>query len=407
MMKFLDELFFNLMKEISPDRRVKPYITEKDFEKIVANGVNWLVDKGFNKNNLRNIEMNGDVFNYYNINPKEFIKKIPLVSRKLALVSMGVMGLGNHFIEMQRCDKIINKNIAEKFGINKNNVVFMIHSSPDAFGKSMHDHFSFRSNKVQKFSQIYRKIYDRLSISNNDITRKTVFGINYYANKIYRYLNWKLGIINKYQGQSYKTIPIDSSFGRNFINASYAELNFGFTNRMMQYSLIEKVLNKSFQNVKLSLLYDGNHDAFQKEYLDGEAYWMHRNGSGRAYPKHMMKGHKIYSKTGQPITMPGSMGHASYLCAATRGNRKAFYSASHGAGRILDKPETLGRFNQSDVIKEMKNKKIRLYRFGQGNIVEEAPSSYKDISEVVNVLKQNKIADPVVKLKPIAVLKGN
>ena len=55
----------------------------------------------------------------------------------------------------------------------------------------------------------------------------------------------------------------------------------------------------------------------------------------------------------------------------------------------------------------MKSKKIRLYRFGRGNIVEEAPSSYKDVNEVVNVLQKNKIADPVVELRPIAVLKGN
>ena len=56
---------------------------------------------------------------------------------------------------------------------------------------------------------------------------------------------------------------------------------------------------------------------------------------------------------------------------------------------------------------KLEKKNIRLYRYGAGNIVEEAPSSYKDVSEVIKVVEKTKIAKPVVKLKPVAVLKGN
>ena len=39
-------------------------------------------------------------------------------------------------------------------------------------------------------------------------------------------------------------------------------------------------------------------------------------------------------------------------------------------------------------------------------LAEEAPLAYKDVDEVVNVVAKAKLAKKIVKLKPIAVIKG-
>lgn len=40
------------------------------------------------------------------------------------------------------------------------------------------------------------------------------------------------------------------------------------------------------------------------------------------------------------------------------------------------------------------------------NLLDESPLAYKDISEVIRSLKETGLAEPVVRLKPLAVLKG-
>jgi len=55
---------------------------------------------------------------------------------------------------------------------------------------------------------------------------------------------------------------------------------------------------------------------------------------------------------------------------------------------------------------EMYEKGIRLYRYGAGDIAEQAPGSFKDISQVVQAMRAHALATLVVRLKPIATLKG-
>jgi hypothetical protein len=42
--------------------------------------------------------------------------------------------------------------------------------------------------------------------------------------------------------------------------------------------------------------------------------WIHRSGACRVLPPQMMKQHPVFSLTGQPIPVPGSMGTSSYIC---------------------------------------------------------------------------------------------
>ena len=100
------------------------------------------------------------------------------------------------------------------------------------------------------------------------------------------------------------------------------------------------------------------------------------------------------------------MGHASYIGVAAEGAAGSFYSVNHGAGRVMDKPEALARFSEDDVVREMGDKDIRLYRYGAGDIAEQAPGSFKDISHIVDAMRAHDLARPVVRLRPVATLKG-
>jgi RNA-splicing ligase RtcB len=54
----------------------------------------------------------------------------------------------------------------------------------------------------------------------------------------------------------------------------------------------------------------------------------------------------------------------------------------------------------------MAARRIRLYRAGTMHIGEQAPGSFKDIQKVIEVMRGLHIAQPVVRVRPLATLKG-
>ena len=100
------------------------------------------------------------------------------------------------------------------------------------------------------------------------------------------------------------------------------------------------------------------------------------------------------------------MGSDSYVGVGVEGNAATYCSANHGAGRVLDKPQAMQQFSTASVEAEMAANHIRLYRGGTMDIAEQAPGSFKDIRAVVDVMRRLHIAQPVVRVRPLATLKG-
>src|SRR5207247_2318519 len=147
--------------------------------------------------------------------------------------------------------------------------------------------------------------------------------------------------------------------------------------------------------------YDCSHVAIKREQWNGEALWVHRHGASRALPAHLLSAHPVFSRTGQPVPIPGSMGHDSFIGIAEERAVESFCSVNHGAGRLLDKPEASKCFNERGVEQEMQRRNIRLYRYGAGNIAEQAPGAFKDISSVVEAMSALSLARPVARVRPV------
>jgi tRNA-splicing ligase RtcB len=114
--------------------------------------------------------------------------------------------------------------------------------------------------------------------------------------------------------------------------------------------------------------------------------WVHRKGAIRV-------------REGEFGIIPGSMGTSSYIVKGL-GNPDSFMSASHGAGRVMSRRKA----NES-ITEEMANAAMEGIKFGRWNgKYDEAPQAYKDIEEVIS--SESDLVDTVVKLKPLAVMKG-
>ena len=134
---------------------------------------------------------------------------------------------------------------------------------------------------------------------------------------------------------------------------------------------------------------------------------VHRKGSTRAFPPHHPLIPVDYQYTGQPVLIGGTMGTCSYILTGTeKGMEETFGSTCHGAGRARSRNNSRNKLDYAEVLEKLKTKGIAIRVASPKLVMEEAPESYKDVTEVVNTCHDAGISKKAVKLRPIAVVKG-
>ena len=97
--------------------------------------------------------------------------------------------------------------------------------------------------------------------------------------------------------------------------------------------------------------------------------------------------------------IPGSMGAKSFIVKG-KGNPESFNSCSHGAGRKMSRTEARNKYSEEDLIKQTSGIECRKDR----SVIDEIPSSYKDIDQVMN--DQVDLVEPIYELKQLICIKG-
>jgi len=171
-----------------------------------------------------------------------------------------------------------------------------------------------------------------------------------------------------------------------------------------------RVLKRPIEEIGLDIVYDLHHNTAKVEEhkVDGEKKLLlvHRKGSTRAYPPYSPFIPKVYEKIGQPVLIPGSMGTASYILVGLPTADKTFYSSAHGSGRVASRAAMIRKYRYSDALKQMENLGILVKSTTKEGIIEEMPEAYKNVDEVVLTTERAGISKIVVRMRPIAVIKG-
>ena len=102
-----------------------------------------------------------------------------------------------------------------------------------------------------------------------------------------------------------------------------------------------------------------------------------------------------------------TQGTCSYVLTGTQqGMDETFGSTCHGAGRAQSRNKSRRNLCYQEVLDNLVSKGISIRVASQKLIMEEAPESYKDVTNVVNTCHEAGISNKVVKLRPVAVVKG-
>lgn len=184
-------------------------------------------------------------------------------------------------------------------------------------------------------------------------------------------------------------LPVSSEPGRACLSDIRWALAFAAANRDALLAAAAQVIEEvTGVAAEATSRIDVHHNFVQEEEHLGRRVWVHRKGA-------------ISAPAGAPVLIPGSMGTASYI-AEGLGEATSFRSASHGAGRVMTRREARDRISVERLTGAMR-RVVHDERRAR-SLVEEAPSAYRDIAEVLE-----DEADLVVarlRLEPVVVLKG-
>ncbi|GAW80835.1 hypothetical protein, conserved [Plasmodium gonderi] len=326
----------------------------------VREGYAWIEDKLNCEDNGRSLYADS---NYVSVRAK-----------KRGITQMGTLGAGNHYAEIQIVDQIYDKRSAKIMGIEKKNqVCIMIHSGSRGLG--------------------------------HQVATDALIEMEKSMNK------YKINVIDK----QLACTPINSKEGKNYLKAMGSACNFAWINRSSMTFLarqtFSKIFNQSPDDLDMHVIYDVSHNIakIEEHIVDGKMkkLLVHRKGSTRAFPPFHPSVPLDYQYCGQPILIGGTMGTYSYVLTGTdKAMQSTFGSTCHGAGRALSRNKSRNTLNYVNVLQKLKDENISIRVASPKLIMEEAPESYKNVSDVVDTCHDAGISAKCFRLKPVAVIKG-
>lgn len=208
---------------------------------------------------------------------------------------------------------------------------------------------------------------------------------------------------------------IHSPEGQQYLSAMAAAANYAWVNRSSITFLARQAFAKQFHttpdDLDMALVYDVSHNIAKVEehLVDGrpKTLLVHRKGSTRAFPPHHPLIPVDYQFSGQPVLIGGTMGTCSYVLTGTEsGMQQTFGSTCHGAGRAKSRAGSRRQMDYTEVLDALQQKGIAIRVASPKLVMEEAPDSYKDVSQVVDTCHEAGLSNKCVRLRPIAVIKG-
>jgi tRNA-splicing ligase RtcB len=321
---------------------------------VLAGGAHWAVEKGYGVGaDLGRIESEGCLAGAAPSSVSDH-------ARERGKRQLGSLGSGNHFLEVQTVETVYDRRAAETLGLHEGAVTVMIHTGSRGLG--------------------HQVCTDYLDITGKALRR---YGITVPDRQL-------------------ACAPVDSEEARAYLGAMRAAANFAFANRQVLSHWTREVFARTLGiapgDLGMSPVYDVAHNIAKEEEhdVDGDRRRLivHRKGATRAFP-------------GQPVLVPGDMGRYSYLLMGTEvAMRETFGSTCHGAGRLMSRTAAVKAARGRRIGDELRQRGVLARATGRDALAEEMPEAYKDVQDVVAVVHRLGISTRVVRLRPLAVIKG-
>lgn len=344
-------------------RETAEKLSEPEINQVLDQGAKWAIKRGYGREeDLDFLEERG----CFEVANSSYVSDL---AKKRGQGQVGTLGSGNHFLEIQRVEKIFDEEIAHALGLFKDQITVLIHTGSRGLGHQVAtDYIRLMVQTMSKYNIV---LPDR----------------------------------------ELACVPCNSDEGQRYFAAMAAAANFAWANRQMITHRVReaflKILKNKFKKVNLQIVYDVAHNIAKIETHQGEKLCVHRKGATRAFPREHPDIPRAYQKIGQPVLIPGTMGTASYVLVGTKvGMKEAFGSTCHGSGRVMSRTKARKQVSGAELRKRLEAKGMVIRCASNRGLAEEAPFAYKDVNQVVDIVHKARLSKKVARLVPLAVIKG-
>jgi tRNA-splicing ligase RtcB len=356
-----DALEYQIPAGVGSTGRIR--LSPKEMDAMLAGGARWAVGRGYgHQADLERIEEGGAMSG---AEPTDVSAK----AKQRQQDEMGTLGSGNHYLEVQVVTQIYRPEIAEVYGLRRDDVVVSIHCGSRGLGHQIGTEF----------------------------LKKMLLCAGQHGIQL--------------PDRELACAPIHSAVGQSYLGAMRAAINCALANRQILTHLTRQAFARLFPGADLSLLYDVSHNTckIEEHAVEGRRrrLFVHRKGATRA----LGPGHPDISEAlraaGQPVLIGGTMGTASYVLAgAATSETQAFGSACHGAGRAMSRHAATRQWQGRRVVDDLAARGILIRSPSLRGVAEEAPGAYKDVAAVVGAADAAGLAHRVARLEPLVCIKG-
>ncbi len=364
--ELVDTMFHNVPSGVGEGGLVK--VSRQDLGRLATEGVAWAVEKGYAwPEDPRHIEAEG------HLEAASFDK---VSERAIARGrdQVGSLGSGNHFLEVQKVDRILDESAAKGLGLDHvGQVCVMIHTGSRGFGHQIATDYIATCEGVVK----------REKIDLPDLQLACA--------------------------------PIHSSEGQDYWSAMCCGANFAWNNRQLithgVRDAFARTFGRSAEDLGVDIVYDVCHNIGKVEEHEVEGrrrkVVVHRKGATRAFPAGHPETPAKYQGIGQPVLIPGDMGTCSFvLVGLPDAMQRSFGSSCHGAGRLMSRAAATRQYRANEVVRALSDRGIYIHAATKAGIVEEAPGAYKNVEDVVRVAEGAGLTKIVARMVPLGVVKG-
>ena len=364
--KLIDAIFENVPSGVGEKGKLR--LTGRQIDDVLDGGAEWAVKQGYGwEDDLTSCEESGSM-------KTADSSKVDMKAKQRGAPQLGTLGGGNHFLEIQKVERIFDQEAAKAFGINsEDQIMVSIHSGSRGCGHQIaSDYIRIMESALRKYN---------ISVPDRQLA----------------------------------CAPVNSQEGQDCFKAMSGAANYAWANRQLILHWVresfEQILGRSAEEMGMACVYDVAHNICKLEEHEFEGrrrkLYIHRKGATRAFDSSRQEVPQKYRKVGQPVLIPGDMGSASYVLVGTsNAMSETFGSTCHGAGRLMSRTSASKRFSANEVVALLQSRGIYIKAASRDGIIEEAPGAYKDVDEVVRVAHGAGISKMVARLKPLGVMKG-
>lgn len=359
----IEELFLAVPTGVGAKSPIR--LSQHDLDGMLEDGARYAVSLGYgSEKDIERCEENGAM-------EGAEISAVSKKARQRGIPQCGTLGSGNHFLELQTVDEVLDPETAKTFGVHEGQICVMIHCGSRGLGHQVcTDHLQVLEGAVKKYG---------IELPDKQLA----------------------------------CAPLSSAEGESYFGGMAASANYAWANRQVITHIVREIFSKRFEidYSEMPLVYDVAHNVakWEEHDVDGvrKRVCVHRKGATRAFGPGRAEVTREFRNAGQPVIIPGSMGTPSYLLAGTENAMKrTFGSTCHGAGRVKSRSSAKKSLTGEEVAASLLSAGIYVRAPNEAAIAEEAPSVYKPSSEVVKTVSDAGISKITARLRPLGVIKG-